>query len=170
MNWYQVKARLDREQSNGGIKSVSEIYLVKTLTFGMAERAVLEEVAKRTYGEVDVVSIARKNFSEVIIDTGTASKIDGEARQMLGQTNASTEADKWFKCKVNFLSIDEKSGKEKKTAHHFLVKANSALTAHQLVDEFMQSSLSTYEVEQIDDTKILEVFEVHMKSDSNQSE
>lgn len=86
-----------------------------------------------------------------------ASKIDGDARKLLGQKNASTEADKWFKCKLNFITLDERSGKEKKVAQFFLVNANTAMTAHELVDNFMQSSVSDYEVEQVDETKILDV-------------
>lgn len=33
-------------------------------------------------------------------------------------------------------------------------------TAHELVDSFMRSSMSDYEVEQVDETKILEVFKI----------
>ena len=77
---------------------------------------------------------------------------------MLGQKNASAEADKWFKCKLNFITLDEKTGKEKKSARFFLVNANTAMTAHELVDNFMAGSISDYEVQQIDETKILDVY------------
>lgn len=39
------------------------------------------------------------------------------------------------------------------------------MAAHELVDEFMMSSVSNYEVEQVDETKILEVFKVASKDD-----
>ena len=156
--WYQVKARLDRVQENGTKKKVSELYLVQALTFGMAERVVQSELAQYSSEEIDIVAIARKNYSEIITDKfGMASKIDGDARKLLGQKNASTEADKWFKCKLNFITLDERSGKEKKVAQFFLVNANTAMTAHELVDICMQNSVSDYEVEQVDETKILDV-------------
>ena len=156
--WYQVKARLDRVQENGTKKKVSELYLVQALTFGIAERVVQSELAQYSSEEIDIVAIARKNYSEIITDKfGMASKIDGDARKLLGQKNASTEADKWFKCKLNFITLDERSGKEKKVAQFFLVNANTAMAAHELVDNFMQSSVSDYEVEQVDETKILDV-------------
>ncbi len=156
--WYQVKARLERVQENGTKKKVSELYLVQALTFGMAERVVQSELAQYSSEEIDIVAIARKNYSEIITDKfGMASKIDGDARKLLGQKNASTEADKWFKCKLNFITLDERSGKEKKVAQFFLVNANTVMTAHELVDNFMQSSVSDYEVEQVDETKILDV-------------
>lgn len=166
MKWYQVKARLERVQDNGSQKMVSENYLVQAFSFGMAEDAIRNEIAPFTSGEFDIVAVARKNYSEIITDKfGIESRIDGEARRILGQKNASMEADKWFKCKLNFITIDERSGKEKKTAQFFLVNANTALTAHELVDNFMRSSVSDYEVGQVDETNILEVFKIAPKNE-----
>lgn len=141
MNYYQVKARLERVDADGAIKATSEVFLVRAASFGQAEAAIMQEVASYATGGVDVVAIARKNYKEIVRATGA-------------------DSDKWFKCKMNFLTIDEKSGKEKKTAHLFLVNASSALTAHQAADEFMQSSMSDYAIEQVDETKILDVVEV----------
>lgn len=140
MNWYQVKARLERVADNGAIKSDSEVFLVKANSFATAERVTMEEVTQYAAGGVDVVAMARKNYQEVFVSN-------------------EADADKWFKCKLNFLTIDEKSGKEKKTAHLFLVKAVSVTTAHQAVDAFMETSLSDYVIEQVEETKIIDVIE-----------
>ena len=144
MNYYQVKVRLERVDVDGAIKATSEVFLVRAASFGQAEAAIMHEVASYATGGVDVVAIARKNYKEIVRATGA-------------------DSDKWFKCKMNFSTINEKSGKEKKTAHLFLVKASSALTAHQTADEFMQSSMSAYAIEQVDETKIVEVMEVDVK-------
>ena len=153
-------------QEDGTQKKVSEQYLVQASSFGMAEAAIQKEIAPFASGEFDIVAVARKNYSEIITDKfGIESRIDGEARRILGQKNASMEADKWFKCKLNFITLDEKSGKEKKTAQFFLVNANTAMTAHELVDNFMRSSMSDYEVEQVDETKILDVFKIKPKDE-----
>lgn len=140
MNWYQVKARLERINADGAIKATSEVFLVKANSFATAERATMEEVVKYATGVVDVVAMARKNYKEVFASN-------------------EADADKWFKCKLSFLTIDAKSDKEKKTAHLFLVKAVSALTAHQAVDAFMSTSLSDYVIEQVEETKIIDVIE-----------
>lgn len=140
MNWYQVKVRLERVADNGAIKASSEVFLVKANSFATAERVAMEEVVQYATGGVDVVAMARKNYKEVFASN-------------------EADADKWFKCKLSFLTIDEKSGKEKKTAHLFLVKAVSALTAHQAVDAFMSTSLSDYVIEQVEETKIIDVIE-----------
>lgn len=140
MNWYHVKARLERVAENGAIKADSEVFLVKANSFATAERVTMEEVTQYAAGGVDVVAMARKNYKEVFV-------------------SSEADADKWFKCKLNFLTIDEKSGKEKKTAHLFLVKSVSALKAHQAVDAFMSTSLSDYVIEQVEETKIIDVIE-----------
>lgn len=146
MNWYQVKARLERVQDDGSQKIVSENYLVQAFSFGMAEGAIQKEIASFASGEFDIVAVARKNYAEVI------------------ESNLGNEiADKWYKCKVNLVTLNERSGKEKKTSQFFLVNANTAMAAHELVDEFMMSSVADYEVEQVDETKILEVFKVASK-------
>ena len=145
MIYNQVKVRLDRVQEDGSLKQVSEVYLVETAHFGVAERTVQEEIAPTASGYFDVVAVARKNYSEVI------------------ESNLGNEiADKWYKCKVNFITLNERNGKEMRTSKYFLVQSSSALTAHKAVDDFMQGSMSDYDVEQVDETKILDV----LKTDS----
>lgn len=146
MNWYQVKARLKRVQDDGSQKIVSENYLVQAFSFGMAEGAIQKEIAPFASGGFDIISVARKNYSEVI-----ESSLGNEI------------ADKWYKCKVNLVTLNERNGKDMKTSKYFLVQSSSALTAHKEVDEFMSDGISDYEVEQVDETKILEVFKVASK-------
>ena len=146
MKWYQVKARLERVQDDGSQKIVSENYLVQAFSFGMAEGVIQKEIAPFASGEFDIISVARKNYSEVI------------------ESNLGNEiADKWYKCKVNLVTLNERNGKDMKTSKYFLVQSSSALTAHKEVDEFMSDGISDYEVEQVDETKILEVFTVASK-------
>lgn len=148
MKWYQVKARLERVQDDGNQKMVLENYLVQAFSFGMAEGAIQTEIASFASGEFDIVAVARKNYAEVI------------------ESNLGNEiADKWYKCKVNLVTLNERNGKDMKTSKYFLVQSSSALTAHKEVDEFMSDGISDYEVEQVDETKILEVFKVASKDD-----
>lgn len=148
MKWYQVKARLERVQDNGSQKMVLENYLVQAFSFGMAEDAIRKEIAPFASGEFDIVAVARKNYSEII-----PSKLGSEI------------SDKWYKCKVNFVTLNERNGKEMRTSKYFLVQSSSALTAHKAVDEFMQGSISDHEIEQVDETKILEVFKIASKDE-----
>ncbi|SJL29156.1 DUF4494 domain-containing protein [Porphyromonas gingivalis] len=139
MIYCQVKARLDKVQEDGSLKQVSEVYLVETDCFGVAERTVQEYIAPTASGDFDIVAIARKNYAEVL----------------RGQEDA---AEKWFHCKLNLVTLDEKSGREKKSPFDLLVNADTAMDAHKRVDEHMKGSISDYIVEKVEETKILEVF------------
>ena len=143
MIYCQVKVRLDKVQEDGSLKQVSEVYLVETAYFGVAESTVQEEIAPTASGDFDIVAIARKSYEEII-----ASKLGEEI------------SDRWYKCKVNLITLNERNGREVKTPSYFLVQSASALTAHKAVDEFMSDSISEYDVEQVEETKILEVFGV----------
>lgn len=140
MKWYQVKARLERTQEDGTMKKVTENYLTKAPSFGAAEAAVQKEVAQYGARELDIVAVTRKDYAEVITSS-------------LGKDIA----DRWYKCKVNFITINERNDKEVKTSRYFLVQAASTLTAHKAVDDFMSGTLSDYEIEQVEDTKTIDV-------------
>ena len=140
MIYNQVKVRLNRVQEDGSTKQVSEVYLVETAHFGVAERTVQKEIAPTASGNFDIVAISRKNYAEVL----------------RGQEDA---AEKWFHCRLNMITLDEKSGREKKSPFDLLVNADTAMDAHKCVDEHMRGSISDYVVEKVEETKILEVFE-----------
>lgn len=139
MNRYQVKINVIRGLEDGKHKTVSEQYLIQASSFGEAESRIQEEIGKSTSETIDVISVTRKKYAEVI-------KNDDEG------------ADKWYQIKVNFITLDEKNGKEKRTAFRYLVNASNAIAAHEIVDIFMHDTTYNYEIEQVDETKILDVF------------
>lgn len=67
------------------------------------------------------------------------------------------EADKWFKCKINTTILDERNGREKKVPIFFCVNAYSALEAHHNLDDYLKNTVMDYTVEQVDETRIIEV-------------
>ena len=82
---------------------------------------------------------------------------------MLQRTELSETADKYFKCKLNFITLDEKTGKEKKYTKNYRVHANSVQAAHTLMDMYMKDTMSDYVIERIDETKIVDVFDAEIK-------
>lgn len=74
MIYNQVRVRLDRGQEDGSTKQVSEVYLVETGYFGVAERTVQEEIAPTASGDFDIVAIARKNYAEVLREQEEAAE------------------------------------------------------------------------------------------------
>lgn len=99
-------------------------------------------------GDFDVVTIKRTNYSEIV-------------------DKAADSADKWFKAKLVFITIDEKSGKEKKTATHFIVRASDINNAHICVVEHMKGSVMDYEIATLDETKIMDLFRYKVNTSDN---
>lgn len=92
--WFETKIRYDRIQENGSVKKVNEPYLVDALTFTDAEARIIEKITPFISGEFSVSAVKKTKISEIFFDE-------------------SDYADKFYMVKVNFVTLDEKSGKEK---------------------------------------------------------
>ena len=99
--WYNVKARYIGVTDEGFTKVITDEYLTAALSFTEAETKTSESALAYGIGEeFDVIAMSRTKFSEIV--------------------EGDKEADKWFKCKINVITIDERSGREKKTPHFLL--------------------------------------------------
>ena len=133
MMLYECGVRYERMMENGMNKKVTELYLVDACSFAEAEGRITKEMEPYLSGDFDVVTIKRTNYSEIVDGLSTA--------------------DKWFKAKLVFITIDEKSGKEKKTA-----TASDINNAHICVVEHMKGSVMDFEIATLDETKIMDIF------------
>ena len=138
MMLYECGIRYERTMPNGMSKKVTELYLVDACSFAEAEGRITKEMEPYISGDFDVVTIKRTNYSEIVDGLSTA--------------------DKWFKAKLVFITVDEKSGKEKKTATHFIVSASDINHAHFCVVEHMKGSVMDFEIATLDETKIMDIF------------
>lgn len=136
-NYFLTKIKVERTIEDGAVKKVTEVHLVDALSFTEAEARINKEMEPFISGEFSVDAITRKNYVEII---------DEE------------EGDKWFECKVNFITLDEVKGVEKKTASLMLVAADNTRQAEDRLRDNMKGTLADYEIEKIAETKILEVF------------
>ena len=67
--------------------------------------------------------------------------------------------DKWFKTRLSFITIDDKTEKEKRSIVTYLVQAHSVNSAVKHIDEMMGNTLIDYEIVSVNETKIMDVFE-----------
>lgn len=158
--WFQGTVRYDRCAENGAIKKVSEQYVVEAVNFTDAEAGLLTELTPYVSGEIVVKQLKPSNFTEVLTDAfHLASSTEAFVGKATGSnTNLSEEPDKWFSVKINLITLDEKTAKEKKTPCYYLVHANTTQAAQRLVENHMKGSVSDYTIERIVETKVLEVF------------
>ena len=137
--WFECKIRYEKMMENGMIQKVTEPYLVDALSFTEAEARIIEEVTPFITGEFTVSDIKRANYSELFVS-------DEEA------------ADRWFKCRLFFITLDEKSGAEKKTASFVLVQAAELSDAVRKLDEGMKDTMADYQIGAVTETTIVDVY------------
>lgn len=144
--WFEGKIRYEKIAENGMNKKVTEPYLVDALSFTEAEARLIEEMTPFIQGEYTVSDIKRANFAEVF-------------------PSDAEEADKWYKCKLMFITLDEKSGAEKKSATHYLVQASDFRDAVKRLDECMKGTMADYEIASITETAIMDVYPYNAEAD-----
>ena len=130
-NWFECKIRYEKVVENGMNKKVTEPYLVDALSFTEAESRIIEEITPFISGEFTVSDIKRANYSELF---------------------------RWFKCKLYFITLDEKSGAEKKTATNVLVQAADLRDAVKKLDEGMKGTMADYVIASVAETALMDVY------------
>lgn len=137
--WFECKVRYEKTLENGMNKKVTEPYLVDALSFTEAEARIIEEVSPYISGEFTIADIKRANYTELFFCE-------------------EDSADRWFKCKITFISLDENSGAEKKTSSNVLVQAADLRDAVKKLDEGMKGSMMDYVISSMAETAIMDVF------------
>ena len=136
-SWFLTTITYQKVMEDGLSKKVKELYALPALSFTEAEAEITDEM--KYCDELDVADISKAPFGEIIFT-------DNEA------------ADRYYKVKANFITLDEKTGKEKKSPVLFLVQAASTKDAQRNFDEVMSGTVIDYVVESVIETKIIDVF------------
>ena len=122
-------------QENGCVKPVTDVYVVDALSFTEAEARTIEYVTPYISGEFTVTDIKRAKYVEVW---------------------ENSAAEKWYEAQLEFITIDERTGSEKRTKNRMLVQASTLSEAMQAVANNMRGTMADYEAVCIKETPILE--------------
>lgn len=136
-NWFECKVRYDKTGEDGLPKKVNEPYLVDAMTFTEAEKRIIEEIKPFVSGDFTVSNIRRARIAELF---------------------DNPSGDKWYRAKVNFVTIDEEKSIEKKTAVAMMVQAANLKDALTFLIEKMNTTLSDWEIVAIAETAIMDVY------------
>ncbi|MGQ1787877.1 DUF4494 domain-containing protein [Saccharicrinis sp. GN24d3] len=136
--WFECKVKYEKiDEQTGKQKKVNLPYLVDAVSYTEAESRIHEEMEQYVSGEFSVPSIKKANYTDLFF---------------------YDDGDKWYKCKVMFVTIDEEAGKEKKVANQMLVLANDLKEAHERIDESMSGMTVDYDIVAIIESNIADVF------------
>lgn len=136
--WFETKVKYDKTMlDTGAIKSVTEPYLVDALSFTEAEARITKEMEPFVSGELTVTAVRKVRFEDVLYHEG---------------------GDRWYKVKINMITIDEKTGAEKRSASFSLVQASEFKLALDYFLEAMKSVLFDFEIVNITEMAYIDVF------------
>ena len=144
--YYEVKIQYQKMQDDGKEKKVTEQYVVEALSFTEAESRIIEEMTPFIDGDFDVVSEKIAPYNEILLSD-------------------SYSDDKWFVSKVAFITIDEKTAKEKKQTFRYLVQAETSEKAMDYTKEMFSHGMSDYRIDAVQDTPTLDVFLYEVKKE-----
>lgn len=136
-NWFECRITYEKLQEDGTRKRVTEPYLVDALSFTEAEARIIEEVKPLISGEFTVSVVKRSRISELFFNEN---------------------GDRFYKVKVYFITLDEKSGAEKKTAATMYVQACDLKEAIGVLEEGMKGTLADYTIASVAETAVMDVY------------
>ena len=141
-NWFECKVTYEKMMENGLQKKVSEPYLVDALSFTEAEARIIEEVTPFISGDFSVEAVGKARISEIFFNE---------------------EGDRFFKFKINFITINEKTKAEKKTAAKMIAQACTLKEAISVLEEGMKNTMADYSIAEVKETMLMDVFPFEVK-------
>lgn len=149
--WFECKVRYDKTLESGLIKKTTETYLVDALSFTEAEKRFIEEIEPFMSGEFMVTDIKRARITDLF-------------------DSVDLNDDHWFKARIAYISIDEKTAVEKRTVQSALIQANDFHRALARLDECMKGTLGEWVIVSITETAIIDVFKFKAASEQEQKQ
>lgn len=137
MSYIETAARYEKMTEDGKVKKVTERFLVDALSCTEAESRTIEELTPYVSGDLEVTANKKVNIAEVMGDK---------------------EADKFYLAKVAFITIDERTAKEKKTVSQWLIGGTDFNDAYEVVFREINKCMADIEIQSLSETAIREFY------------
>lgn len=134
--WFKTKIKYLKQAENGSIIKKTEDYVINAMSFIEAETR-LQGILEEYIPEYNLLDCSKMNIQDVIIDEAF---------------------DLFFNVKVQYLSADPDSGKEKKITEVYLVQADNLKQAYEKMETRLEGSIVDWSISSISETKFLDVF------------
>lgn len=136
--FYEVGIRYDQTQADGTTKKVTDRYVVDAMSFTEAESRAIQVVSDCIGGDYSIKTENKANYTEAVFsDVKTALK--------------------WFKVSVVFITINEKTQKEKRSRQNYLVQGTNIMEALKNTQELFRGTMVDYDIVSVTETKIVDV-------------
>lgn len=177
--WFECKVRYDQTQENGSQKPVTEQYVVDALSFAEAEARITEQLSPYISGEFEVTDVKKAAYKEIFFMSDYAKAFHNEVEEMTRALHRGDmkKADEvlhrplekhintdtlYYKAKLQFITINEATAKEKRSSVTYLVEATSLHNALDNIDTVMKGTMLDYVQASVSETAILDVYEYEL--------
>ena len=149
--WFECKIAYEKVMEDGLQKKVKGNYVVDALSFTEAESRIMEEMSSYISGEFTIEDIKIASYKEIFF-------------------SEEEMADKWYKAKLQFITIDEKTEKEKRSNVNYLVQAGTLKGAVNNIESVMGTTMIDYVIATVAETTLMDVFEYAKKEQTDKPE
>lgn len=138
--FFLCKVAMPEMQENGMTKNVTRLYAINALDWAEAQSRISEHLVPYAKDGMEIKDIRPAKFTEIFF------------------TDAISD-DAWYSAKLAYITINERTGKEKRKVHTHLFQASSLDGANRVIGEAMGGTMIDYAKTEIKDSKIFEVVE-----------
>ena len=139
--WYEIGFRYMKTTDDGTVKAVTEQYVVEALSFTEAESNIVREMKSYIHGTYEIKTIRKAVYKEIFFSD-------------------EDKDDKWYKAKLQFLTVDEKKEELKRSNVVYLIQSASLNKACKSIDDIMGGTMTDYNSMSLQETKIMDVYEL----------
>lgn len=137
-NYIETRIRYDKMTENGTVKKTTESFIVDAMSFTEAEARITDERAPYISGDFTVSAVKKTKIAEIFRDAS---------------------GDKYYRCKLMFITLDERTAAEKRTPNVILVQACDFRNALENLVDGMRGTMADFEIAEIAETKIIDVYD-----------
>lgn len=142
MKYFITTVAYNKTFDNGIIKGVKEQYLVDAMTFTEAEARITDEMMQYAKEDFKVESIVKPRIESLFTEE---------------------DAEKFYKVKLRFITINEKTAEEMYRNSTYMVQANDFAAAYERINKEYKTSCLDYEVTSIVETPIIDIIQYDNK-------
>ena len=135
--YFEVKTRYDRMQENGQVKKATDTCIAVAQSFSEAEEMIDEYLASFMLNEPETKSIRIVNYAEFF--------------------RKEEKGESFFQATIELISLDEKSGREKRLKKKVLIAANDREEAEALLKEKFNETMLDWRLVAFAETNICDV-------------
>lgn len=143
-SFFECKVQYEKIAEDGTQKKVTELYVVEALSFTEAESRIIDEMSAYVSGDYEVKEIKKAKYKEIWLSD-------------------NYNDDRFYQAKLQFISIDEKTSKEKRSNFVCLVQSSTLRDAIKNIDEVMGKTMIDYSSVEAKETKIMDFIEYTTK-------